>query len=291
MFLRGDEAYKALNQVVKNYRQASTYRLDDILRIVKEMNHMESLKRKHNPHGDPSIEVLSIKDMKKWNFYVEFLLQLNIIQNNDEYGTMRMCSAEGGLHLDLGHTTVVVGKHETPSDDDADTTQSDDDADLTPSNDDADKNPSNDDADQTPSSTTKYASTPCCCGEDECEGAECQYNQLCGECERVLGKHVGIFCVTTIIHGETVLCDDCYDEDMETTSMLTHLHNGGEARYDGETWTYIDPIIEIVQDYASTDNCSDKNRCESCVHCARTKVCDMCHCVGGCYEDCVYLQD
>lgn len=90
MFLRGDAAYQSLNQLVKNYIQASNIHLDDIQRVVKEMKHMESLKIKYNPKGDQSIQVLSIKDMKKWNFHVEFLLQLNVIPNDDKYGTMRM---------------------------------------------------------------------------------------------------------------------------------------------------------------------------------------------------------
>ena len=29
------------------------------------------------------------------------------------------------------------------------------------------------------------------------------------------------------------------------------------------------------------------HRCEECTDCARSKVCDTCKCVGGCYEDCL----
>ena len=35
--------------------------------------------------------------------------------------------------------------------------------------------------------------------------------------------------------------------------------------------------------------CTDESRCEECTHCVRTKVCDMCKCVGGCYEYCPYV--
>ena len=30
-------------------------------------------------------------------------------------------------------------------------------------------------------------------------------------------------------------------------------------------------------------------RCEECPHCMRTRVCDKCGCVGGCYDHCFYL--
>lgn len=42
------------------------------------------------------------------------------------------------------------------------------------------------------------------------------------------------------------------------------------------------------------DECEEGNvcgedgfRCEDCTHCARTRVCGDCGCVGGCYKDCV----
>ena len=39
------------------------------------------------------------------------------------------------------------------------------------------------------------------------------------------------------------------------------------------------------------EECTNENRCEDCTHCLRTRVCDMCECVGGCYDDCIYLKD
>lgn len=33
----------------------------------------------------------------------------------------------------------------------------------------------------------------------------------------------------------------------------------------------------------------DGFRCEECEECNRTRVCDACECVGGCYEHCPYL--
>jgi hypothetical protein len=242
MYLRGDAAYQSLNQLVKNYIQASNIHLDDIQRVVKEMKHMESLKIKYNPKGDQSIQVLSIKDMKKWNFHVEFLLQLNVIPNDDKYGTMRMCYDEGGLHLDNGYSTIFCVKPQTPNDD-VPTTSSDD----TCSDDKrcencvhclktkiCDKchcvggcydhcvylkeNVTEDTITMTCSDLsfiTEYAETPCRCGEDDCSGLECQYNQLCGGCRRVLGIMVGIHCIEHPEHGETVVCNMCYDDNEE----------------------------------------------------------------------------
>ena len=43
--------------------------------------------------------------------------------------------------------------------------------------------------------------------------------------------------------------------------------------------------IEYPEEY---EMCDDENRCEACTHCARTKVCDTCNCVGGCENWCKY---
>jgi len=34
------------------------------------------------------------------------------------------------------------------------------------------------------------------------------------------------------------------------------------------------------------EECTDENKCGECTHCARTKVCEYCGCVGGCDEEC-----
>ena len=61
--------------------------------------------------------------------------------------------------------------------------------------------------------TTKYATSPCHCGEDDCKGLECQYNSLCGSCGMVLGMNTHIFCINHVIHGDTTICYFCYQED------------------------------------------------------------------------------
>ena len=44
-------------------------------------------------------------------------------------------------------------------------------------------------------------------------------------------------------------------------------------------------------DKEEEQECTDESRCEECTHCLRTRVCDMCECVGGCYEECPYLRE
>ena len=48
---------------------------------------------------------------------------------------------------------------------------------------------------------------------------------------------------------------------------------------------------ETLKDEEDEEECTDENRCEDCAHCLRTRVCDMCECVGGCNDDCIYLKD
>ncbi len=55
-----------------------------------------------------------------------------------------------------------------------------------------------------------------------------------------------------------------------------------------------DDTINVVgeeekEDVEECEECTDENRCEDCAHCQRTRVCDSCGCVGGCYENCVYI--
>ena len=37
------------------------------------------------------------------------------------------------------------------------------------------------------------------------------------------------------------------------------------------------------------EECTDENRCEECTHCARTRLCGECGCVGGCHDKCINL--
>ena len=38
--------------------------------------------------------------------------------------------------------------------------------------------------------------------------------------------------------------------------------------------------------YDKEEECTDANKCGECTHCARTKVCEYCGCVGGCDSSC-----
>ena len=57
-----------------------------------------------------------------------------------------------------------------------------------------------------------------------------------------------------------------------------------------------DEIREYITEYADDSDSDDEEcgvdgfRCEQCEECNRTRVCDMCECVGGCYEHCEYLK-
>jgi len=61
-----------------------------------------------------------------------------------------------------------------------------------------------------------------------------------------------------------------------------------------------DEIREYITQFRSDPSDSDDEeeekecgvdgfRCEDCCECNRTRVCDECECVGGCYEHCPYL--
>ena len=50
----------------------------------------------------------------------------------------------------------------------------------------------------------------------------------------------------------------------------------------------LDMTLKITIEKPVEKECSDDNRCEECTHCARTKVCDSCNCVGGCENWCKY---
>ena len=47
----------------------------------------------------------------------------------------------------------------------------------------------------------------------------------------------------------------------------------------------------LMNSTQSTEECTDENRCEACTHCARTKVCDTCKCVGGCHSWCEDVEE
>jgi len=54
---------------------------------------------------------------------------------------------------------------------------------------------------------------------------------------------------------------------------------------------FIEAMTESDDDDEEEQECTDESRCEECTHCLRTRVCDMCECVGGCYEECPYLRE
>jgi hypothetical protein len=55
---------------------------------------------------------------------------------------------------------------------------------------------------------------------------------------------------------------------------------------DGES--YCDDWDCVNSDDEEVSFCGvNGHRCEECTDCARSKVCDTCKCVGGCYEDCL----
>jgi len=58
---------------------------------------------------------------------------------------------------------------------------------------------------------------------------------------------------------------------------------------DGIIW-YCNECEEESEE-ESEEECTDENRCEECCYCLRTRVCDMCKCIGGCYKDCYYLNN
>lgn len=62
----------------------------------------------------------------------------------------------------------------------------------------------------------------------------------------------------------------------------------------GRFWDRQNDAANIIQKswrefVENRDACSPNNRCEDCSHCNQTRVCDMCECVGGCFDHCEYI--
>ena len=82
----------------------------------------------------------------------------------------------------------------------------------------------------------------------------------------------------------SVFCSSCYyNPDTAQTCV------DGEERSLNE-WCMIQPETPETPRVPDQPWCSSNNRCEDCAHCQRTKVCDMCECVGGCYDHCEYIM-
>jgi len=78
------------------------------------------------------------------------------------------------------------------------------------------------------------------------------------------------------------------DEESDDESNPPCVTCGGcHGRFvDGES--YCDDWDCVNSDDEEVSFCGvNGHRCEECTDCARSKVCDTCKCVGGCYEDCL----
>ena len=79
-----------------------------------------------------------------------------------------------------------------------------------------------------------------------------------------------------------------FDNDSDDESNPPCVTCGGcHGRFvDGES--YCDDWDCVNSDDEEVSFCGvNGHRCEECTDCARSKVCDTCKCVGGCYEDCL----
>ena len=93
-------------------------------------------------------------------------------------------------------------------------------------------------------------------------GQQCQSS----DCENKL---------TTEHECRAMMCLSCIEQwRIYDEQEMTRIH--------GKGWK------DKFQNFPDVKQCGDNDwRCEDCTHCARTRVCGDCGCVGGCYNDCV----
>lgn len=107
--------------------------------------------------------------------------------------------------------------------------------------------------------------------EDRCDRSdyssesEEEEEEECPKCNVSMKNEGGCDC-------QIIACDECGEEGHKWSF---NLGDDGLRRCDE---------CEEVRGRVCGEN---DYRCEECTHCARTRVCGDCGCVGGCYNDCV----